>query len=136
MTLLFPAVIIHRSQNLELFYKPLNSQISFFNQKYYCLSSPTQELIIPMKVDSIRTGSKNILKKVGSFRSTCKEYRYSFRRLDQEAQKSENPTAKSRQHLNNEDFNSTGSRAVQPQHDRVELLYSSLLAIRCYLRNS
>lgn len=136
MALLFPAVIIHRSQNLELFYKRLNSQISFFNQKNYCLSSPMQELIIPRKIDSIRTESKNVLKKVSSFRSTCKKYRYPFRRLEQEAKKSQNPTAKSSQRLNNEDFNSSGRRAMQPQQNRVELLYSWLLAIRSYLRNS
>ena len=35
MTLLFPTVIIHQSQTLELFYKPRNSQNSFFNQKNY-----------------------------------------------------------------------------------------------------
>lgn len=33
MTLLFPTVITHQSQNLELFYKLLNSQNSFFNHR-------------------------------------------------------------------------------------------------------
>lgn len=42
MTLLFPTVTIHQSQTLEIFYKALNSQSSFFKEKKLLFVGATQ----------------------------------------------------------------------------------------------